>query len=166
MKNLLLIWLGLTCSNLLAQDLKEASSDKAAVLEGRLRDAKPAIETKLAEGTSISIWIIASKNADGSQQSQIAKACAKNSISQANEGIRTITADFNYDNGKISGVQYNETLIIQNPTPSVSTKKKEFVFTDGVQTSPNPGSVPELETYIAKCLSQINQASENHVNSR
>ncbi|MBD3582965.1 hypothetical protein [Flavobacterium selenitireducens] len=166
MKNLLLIWLALVGCPLLAQDMKEASSDKTAVLEGRLRDAKPTIETGLPDGTKISIWTISSVKADGSPGKHIAKACAKNEIPQTGEGIRTIATDFHYANGVVSGVQYNETLVIQNPTPSVSTKKKEFIFTDGIQTSPIPGSSPELEKLVKDCLAQIDKAFDNHVHTQ
>jgi len=156
----------LFCEVLYAQDLKEASSDKSAVLEGRLRGEKPAIETKLANGTAISVWISGGKNPEGQASDKIAKAQADSKTMLSNEGIKTVKVDFVYDDGKLARAVYQETTIIQHPTPSVASNKKEFVFTDGLITSPAAGTHPEMETVVNTCVSQIQKAFENHVRTR
>ncbi|NUY82282.1 hypothetical protein HUK80_15360 [Flavobacterium sp. MAH-1] len=155
-----LLWLALLVScNVFAQDEKDAASDKASLMEGRLRDAKPTFETKLADGTQLSVWTLPVKDASGKSTQQIVRASAKNDIRQPNEGIKSIKSEFNFASGKISDALYNETLIVQSPTPSVTSKKKEFVFTDGVQSSPTVGSIPEIEVFINNVLSEIAKIS-------
>lgn len=158
MKKLLLLALLASCSAF-AQDEKDAASDKASLMEGRLHDAKPTFETKLSDGTQLSVWTLSIRDANGQSVRQIVRAAAKNDIRQPNEGIKSIKSEFNFANGKISDALYNETLIVQSPTPSVTSRKKEFVFTDGSQSSPVAGSAPEIEAFVNNVLAEIAKIS-------
>ncbi|RZJ65487.1 MAG: hypothetical protein EOO50_13570 [Flavobacterium sp.] len=146
-----------------AQDLKEASSDKTSIMEGRLRDLKPTVEKTLENGAILSIWILKS---DKDATSFIAKATVKQEIATPKEGMRTIKATFNYAQGKLSGVDYKETNVVQNPAPSVKKFEKIIAFTDNIQTSPAAGSLPEIEKFIADITSEITKIHESNVNSK
>ena len=99
MKNVVFALL-LTASGAFAQDLKEASSEKPSILEARLRDAKPAVETKLSDGASARIWI---ETANENRQARLAKALVKSEKSTKNEGSLTVKATFLYENGQLLG---------------------------------------------------------------
>jgi|GEM_PF-2570661 len=166
MKKALIIWLVLSGAQLSAQDLKDASSDKTALLEGRLRGSKPTIEEKMNDGSAVSIWILPVAKPDGTTENQVVKAQASNNVRQANAGIKTTTTDFHYENGLLLRAQHNETVVVQNPSPVVTTSKKEFLYKDGVMTSPAAGSAPEIEPYLNECLAFITKACKQYVSTR
>ncbi|RZJ70222.1 hypothetical protein [Flavobacterium sp.] len=157
MKKLLFLFLLIAFKGHAQVDPKEASSDKAAMMEGQLRGSKPTFEKKLTDGTELSVWILGTKNAESQSAKHIVKALAKRQTALSDEGKKTEKADFSYENGKISEVHFTEVQIIQKPNPSVTNMKKEIVFTDGVQTSPTVGSLPEIEKFVNECLSEINK---------
>ncbi len=157
MRKLVFLFLLISVGSHAQVDPKEASSDRAAMIEGRLRDSKPTVVKKLSDGTELSVWILAVKTADNTSVNQVARALAKRQTALSDEGKKTEKADFSFENSKVSEVHYTETKIVQKPTPSVSNNKKEIVFTDGTQTSPAVGSFPEIESFVNECLSEINK---------
>lgn len=164
MKTILLLIAGLIVSAAPAQDLKDSASDKAALIEGQLRDTKPSAEITTSDGTKIAIWTVSQKDGPDASVRQIAKASARKETALEKEGIRKTTVQFAYDNGVLQTANYAETVIIQNPTPSVTSKKKDFLYTNGELSSPAKGAFPEMEALLDSCLSAIQKTLSSHVN--
>lgn len=163
MRKLLLFFL-LPAIAVFAQDPKDASSDKASVMEGLLRHTKPTLEKKLPNGANIAIWIL--KTDESGAKPVLAKANVKQEIATAKEGSITKKAQFNYDKGILINVDFKETEIVQNPTPSVKTNNAIFAYASGVQTSPHPGSMPAVEKFIADCAAEITILYQAYVNQK
>lgn len=146
----------------LAQDMKDAASDRSSVIEGLCRDRKPAI-TK----GNISVWTIPSKPEDSSVSSRIRESLVKavvKSESDLGAGKKAaLTLSFYYAKNELCKVRYAQTTI--DAWSTVTSSSRDFLFADKQQAFPAPGAhTAEAEKLIADTDSEIAKLYQSYVN--